>query len=204
MSKLEISKFVQIVIGIFVVAILGIVISCIVASQMMKNSAGASSPDSAETIAQQLVELPRPLPPGWRYGVGVDVGGYQKSATLQATPPGHGEVRIQLISQSFGKNTPSAKAVASRFKMPPVAGMTFEVDSRGEETIGGEKAYYVRQHGIFMSKKQALEVALIDTGNGGILQIQTTEDGMDKFDPNLVDPLIKSIKSIRKSEKHTE
>jgi hypothetical protein len=55
-----------------------------------------------------------------------------------------------------------------------------------------------------MSKKQALEVALIDTGNGGMLQIQTTEDGMDKFDPNLVDPLIKSIKRIRKSAKSTE
>ncbi len=172
-----------------VVAIVGAIGACAIGLMMMKNS---FSPSNAAKVASEMVTLPDPLPKGWVYGVGINIG-YQKSANLQNTKHGKGHALIQFNQM---QGTRSAEAVADKFAMPNVAGMTFEVESKGEEKIGGQTAYYIRQHGTVMGKKSAVEIALLDLPDGGILQIQSTEDGLDKFDTTIVEPLLKSIKSI--------
>ncbi len=176
-----------------VVAFIGVIAAATIGVMMVKNS---FTPGNAAKVASEMVSLPDPLPAGWVYGVGLDVG-YQKSANVQNTQRGKGHALVQFNQMQI-KGTQNAEAVANKFAMPDVTGMTFELESKGEEKIGGQTAYYVRQHGTVMGKKSAVEVALLDLPNGGILQIQTSEDGQDKFDPSIPEPLLKSIKSIGK------
>lgn len=176
-----------------VVAVVGVIGAAVVGVMMVKNS---FTPGNAKKVASEMVSLPDPLPKGWVYGVGLDVG-YQKSANVQNSQTGKGHALIQFNQMQIN-GSQTAESVAHKFTMPNVAGMTFECESTGKEKIGGQTAYYVRQHGTVMGKKSAMEIALIDLPNGGILQIQISEDGQDKFDPSIAEPLLKSIKSIGK------
>lgn len=178
-----------------VVAFVGIAVAAVVGVMMVKDS---FTPNNAKKVASEMVSLPDPLPRGWMYGVGVDMG-YSKSANVQNMKSGKGHVLIQF-NQMQVKGNQSAEFVANKFAFPNVAGMEFELESKGEREIGGQTAYYIRQHGIVIGKKSAVEVALLDMPNGGILQIQTSEDGQDKFDPSIADPFLKSIKSIGKAK----
>lgn len=177
-----------------VVAFVGVIIASVAGVMLVKDS---FSPGNAKKVASEMVTLPEPLPKGWVYGVGMDVG-YQKSANVQNITPGKGHVLIQFNQMQL-KGNQTAESVANKFVLPNVAGMEFELESKGEREIGGQTAYYIRQHGTVIGKKSAVEVALLDMPNGGILQIQTSEDGQDKFDPSIAEPLLKSIKSIGKA-----
>jgi hypothetical protein len=175
--------------------VLGLVSAGAAVYMMVKDS---FSPHNAEKVASQLVTLPNPLPDGWVWGVGLDVG-YQRTANLQNRRTGKGHALIQF-SQIKIKGNQRAKVMAEKFVMPSVSGMRFELDSKGEETIAGKTAYFVRQHGSVMGKKSAMEIALVDFPGGGILQIQSSEDGLEEFDPDIVAPILNAITSIGPSE----
>lgn len=199
LSKItQLPTYVKVIIIIMLTALVGVIAACVVLATKVSES---FTPEHAAQVAKQLVTLPDPLPAGWEYGVGMDIG-YQKSANVQTKRRGRGHALIQF-SQITINGSQSAEAVANKLVMPSVTGMTFEAESKGEETIGGHTAYYVRQHCTVVGKKTAIELALMDIPGGGILQIQSTEDGRDKFDPHLVEPLLQSIKAIGKSASAT-
>ncbi len=194
----QMPTYLKVLIIVMVGAFVIIAAACVVGFMMMKDTL---SPGNAAKVANEMVSLPDPLPDGWAYGVGMDVG-YQKTANIQNNRRGkHAMIQFNLMKNKVNL---SAESMAAKFQMPSVGGMTFEHESKGEEIIGGQKAYYVRQHGTVMGKNSAMEIAFVDFPGGGMLQIQSTEQGRDKFDPELVAPLLKSIKSIGKRSATTD
>lgn len=189
----QLPKYVKVIIAIVLTSLFGLIVACVVLTLNLKNS---FTPEFAAKVLSQMVGLPDPLPRGWSYGVGMDVG-YQKTANIYNRRRGRGHAMIQFNQMQLN-NEQTAEEVADRFVMPNVAGMTVEVDSRGEEEIAGQTAFYIRQHGRIMGKLSAYEIVFVDIPSGGILQIQSTEDGYDRFDPEIVAPILTSITRIGK------
>lgn len=171
-----------------------VLIAVIFAINSLKDSL---DPNHAQKIANEMVIMSDPLPGRWKYGVGVDVG-YEKSANFQNGVFGKGHALVQIMQLKI-KGHSTAEQSARKFAMPNVSGMSFDLESRGEEKIAGQTAYYVREHGVTMGRKSAVEVAFIDLPNGDILQIHCTQDSAEAYDPTIFEPLLKSIKGIRQS-----
>jgi hypothetical protein len=190
-EKGRIPTYLKIIIAIGAIALFGIFTLFVIGIVMFKDSV---SPEHAAKIASEIVILPDPLPPGWHYGVGLDVG-YQKIVNVQYRSGGKSHPLVQF-SEISNPGHLSAKATADRLFTGDVAGVKFEPEARGEEMIGGWKAYYVRAHFALMNRQSATEVALIDLPGGRIMQIQSTEDGEETFDPKLVKPLLDCVKGF--------
>jgi hypothetical protein len=152
-------------------------------------------PEHAAAVAKSIVDLPDPLPDGWQYGVGMDMG-YQRIFNVQYK---HGDTHALVQFSVFHHSQTvhvSAKAIAERFQLPKMSGMEFVPESNGEETISGKKAYYVREHCSVLSHKSAMEVAFLDLPDGSVLQVQSSEYGRDSYDPGIVQPIIGAIKGF--------
>jgi len=191
-EKGQMPTYVKAIIGLGVIAFFGITITLFAMGIiMLKENFGQ---EHAAKVASEIVELPDPLPEGWQYGVGIDVG-YQKIVNVQYKS-GDSLPTIVQFSELANHGQLSAKKMAASLIMPSVAGLKFEPEGRGEEVIGGRKAYYVREHCVIMGRESATEVAIVDLPGGRIMEIQSSEQGKDKFDPQLVKPLLDSIKSL--------
>ena len=183
-----------VVIVVIVMAVLGLVGTVALGAlgyYLFKENFGA---DRAAKVAADIVELPDPLPEGWQYGVGMATLN-QKIVNLVHRGKGrfHPLVQFTLI----GTKGFTAKTMAGKLHMPSMTGMTFQEESRGEETIGGTTAYYIRYRCKVMNRDSAMELALADARSGHIVQIQTTEDGKTSYDPAPIKPLFDSIKGFK-------
>jgi hypothetical protein len=190
-EKTPVPTHLKVIIAIGVIGFLGTFALLIAAIFIVKENFG---PEHAAKVAKEIVDLPDPLPAGWQYGVGIDVG-YQKIVNVQYKPLSGTRTLIQF-SQLPYRGTRSGKEIASKFVIPKMAGMAFEPDGKGEEAIGGKKAYYVREHCSVLGRESAMEVAFVDLPDGTIMQVQSSEYGKTKFDPELVKPLLDSVKGF--------
>jgi hypothetical protein len=180
----------KVVIAVAVMGVLAVVTLMVIGIFMLKEN---MSPEHAAKIASDIVDLPEPLPEGWQYAMGMDVG-YQESFNLRSNKY---PFPVVQFSRMLKRTNRSAKDLVDGFAVPAMAGMKFEPEGRGEETIGGRKAYYVRERCTVLGKQSALEIAMIDLPDGKLVQIQTTEHGCDTFDPKIVKPIFDAIKGFR-------
>src|SRR5262245_14058803 len=133
-EKKGLPTYIKVIIGMVVLTML-----CTIALGVIGiNYIGKSfTPQNAARVANEMVDLPDPLPSGWHYGAGIDVGP-SKVANVQYR---RGRTRPLVQFTKMGNRLP-AKVIAANLKMPSTSGMTFEFESRGEEIIGGKTAYY--------------------------------------------------------------
>ncbi len=190
-EKGHVPVYLKLVIALSILGFIGLIVVVIMGVSLVKNNFG---PDNAVKVAHELVDLADPLPAGWHYGVGLDIG-YQKVVNLEYKRHNKPMAMVQFVEVPKDSHV-SAKDMVDKIALPSISGMKFEPLGRGEETIGGKKAYYVRTHTTVMGKDSAGEIALIDLPGGRILEIQSTEQETDKFDPALVKPLLDSVKGF--------
>jgi hypothetical protein len=190
-EKAHIPAYLKLIIALCTLGFIGLIVVVVMGVSLIKKN---FAPDNAVKVAHELVDLPDPLPPGWHYGVGLDIG-YQKVVNLQYMHHNRPIAMVQFIEVPKNSHV-LAKDMVAKIALPSVGGMKFESQGQGEEIIAGKKAYYVRTHTTMMGKDSAGEIALLDLPGERILEIQSTEQDTDKFDPALIKPLLDSVKGF--------
>ena len=192
-AKGQVPTYLKVLIAFGVIVFLGTIVMAVIGFRILQENI---SPGHAAKIAREIVDLPDPLPEGWEYGAGLDVGYSKVVNVVKRSGTNHPMIQFMELTISGRR---SAKDMASKFSLPSTAGMKFESGAQGEEKIGGQTAYYVRGHFSILGRESASEVALIDLPDGKILQVQSTEQGETTFDPEQVKPLLDSVKGFHGS-----
>jgi hypothetical protein len=188
-QKGQIPTWLKVVIGIAVLAIIGVIGLFVVAVSIGGKLLGSATDVKAtEKVAHQIVMFDGDLPPGWKYTMNMDMLGMKMVSLMNM----ENKTMVNLMQLPNPKHQSASDMVNNpSLEHSKYSGSSrFTVESRGEETIGGEKVPYVRAK---MQDGKEMEMGFVVLPNGKAVMIQVIEP-TSTYDPALAQPVIDKIK----------
>ncbi len=144
-------------------------------------------PHQAEKIGDEIIQLRRPLPSGWQYSMGVNMG-VMKMAMLMNSAD---HTVMNLTRYPKSKNTSAITEGAAN-------GAHMAIEERGEEKLAGHDMSFVRgkSKGGGNGTVLAMELCSITADNGDLILIHSVEPGKSKFDRAIVTPILERVITI--------
>lgn len=175
-------KVVLALVGLGIAATIGIVVLGV--SMLGELGKTATDPQKAAKIADEIVQIRRPLPSEWQYAVGMNMG-VMKMAMLRNSS---NNVVVNLTRYPKSSKVESITQGAA-------AGAHMSVEERGEETLAGRKMSYLRgfSKGRGGSAAMAMEMAWVIANNGDLILIHCVEPGKSKFEKEPVAPVLDRV-----------
>lgn len=191
----------KILLVVIVVGIVGFVGLCIFGVNMAMD---AVKPGNASKVAQELVDIADPLPSGWEYLMGMNMG-FAKMCSIKRTD---NAAIVQLIEVPNDKNQTAEQiidAAAANFDNPKTPGMAlgngskgkFEKEAQGTRVVGGKDMPYLRGKMTSQGKVTPMEMGVVVLPGGKALMIQELEPESESFDPEAAKPILDAIKGFK-------
>lgn len=179
--------WVKVILAVVIIGVVGVIALVWAGFSMVKNSI---SPDGAAKVAKEMVVIKEPLPSGWSYVMGMNMG-VTKIASLKNEDA---SVLVQFLDIPNPKKL-SAESMLSDSELGRSAGSRgrFQKERGGSTWIGGEKVNYVRGTMDHKGQTSAVEIGIVVMPSGKTIMVQEIEPGADKFDPELPKPLLNAI-----------
>lgn len=172
-----------------VVAVIGFVFmttAVAIGSWVINMGKEANDPERAGKVLARVLTVKEPLPSGWKHKYGFDYGAMKMAAV---------DNKRSLATIQFARYR-GALNRGDSILQGQIKGAQLNVESQGEETIGGQTIKYYRGHAMIGLTSLAMELAKIETKDGDVVTIQAMEVSKDAFDPSLVQPIYDSIESF--------
>lgn len=188
----------KVLLVVIVVGIVGFVGLCIFGVNMAMD---AVKPGNASKVAQELVDISDPLPSGWEYLMGMNMG-FAKMCSIKNQD---GTAIVQLIEVPNTKNQTAEQIIDSagaNFDNPGAPGVSgtkgqFEKESQGTRVVGGMDMPYLRGKMTSKGKVAQMEIGVVVLPGGKAVMIQELEPDSQSFDPAVTKPLLDSIKGFK-------
>jgi hypothetical protein len=139
-------------------------------------------PAAAAKVAQEIMEMKEPLPKGWDYTAGVNMGP-MKMALIR-----NQKSQAVVNFTRYPKSSHPDEIAEGAAK-----GAHMTIEERGEDKIGGRKVTFVRGSSSTKGQHLAMELDTVAADNGDLIMIHSMEPERDKFDRSLVQPVFDSV-----------
>lgn len=184
----------KVLLVVIVVGIVGFVGLCIFGVNMAMD---AVKPGNASKVAQELVDISDPLPSGWEYLMGMNMG-FAKMCSIKNA---EGTAIVQLIEVPNSKNQTAEQIIDSAGANFDTPGSStkgkFEKESQGTRVVGGKDMPYLRGKMTSKGKVAQMEMGVVILPGGKALMIQELEPEHESFDPEVTKPILDAIKGFK-------
>lgn len=178
--------WVKVILAVVVIGAVGVIALVWAGFSMVSNSI---TPDGAAKVAKEMVVIKEPLPTGWSYVMGMNMG-VTKIASLKNEDA---SVLVQFLEVPNPKKL-TAEAMLSESELGKSATKgRFQRERTGSTWIGGEKVNYVRGTMDHKGQSSAVEIGIVVMPSGKTIMIQEIEPNAETFDPELPKPILNSI-----------
>ncbi|HEY9793389.1 MAG TPA: hypothetical protein V6D22_23510 [Candidatus Obscuribacterales bacterium] len=163
------------------------ILACLVIFFIVKQL--TTTPNSAK-IAQQFLSIDDPLPAGWEYAGGMDVG-LVKNCTIKNAGTSD-RVVVALYAEPPSKKRVKAKDMATN----SLTGKS-TIESSGQDVIAGQTMYYNRGMRHMGKMDIPFQMGYLNTPSGRLVTIEVFEPSVKTYDPQVVKPILDHIKGFK-------
>jgi hypothetical protein len=179
----------KVLIALVVLGLVGVIALVFVAGSLVANvGKQAVDPANAAKAAHEIVQIQEPLPSGWQWKMGMNMG-FMKMAALMNDSS---HVMINFMEIPNPKNQTPQQIMEN----PNTSSQTrnFVETSHGHDMVAGKDMYWKRGRAETNKGNAVMQMGIVSGANGKSIMIQVIEpEAHGDYDPSQAEPIMKRI-----------